>query len=132
MLHVIGGNSYRGRKAFLVAGFVYPTTRGLHAKRSTMLILLWIACGLVGAMIGGKKGEAGFGFLLGIFLGPIGLLLIFFSKGNQKTCPFCKGTIHPEAVRCNHCQKDLPPQIKTEETQQSKHSSFKFTRPSKL
>ena len=24
MLHVIGGNSYRGRKAFLVAGFVYP------------------------------------------------------------------------------------------------------------
>jgi len=74
-----------------------------------------IVSAFVGGAIGAKKGEAGFGFLLGLFLGPIGWLLIFLSKGNRKTCPFCKGSVHPEATRCPHCQKDLPLQAQTKE-----------------
>lgn len=25
-----------------------------------------------------------------------------------RTCPFCRETIHPEALLCRHCQQELP------------------------
>jgi hypothetical protein len=90
-----------------------------------MFILLWLVFGIVGAMIGDKKGKGGLGFLLGVLLGPFGVLIIFLIKGNQKTCPYCRGTIHPDAIRCPHCQKDLPSQTKT--GMELAKTSFQFT-----
>lgn len=70
-------------------------------------VLIWIACGVVAAIIGSRKGEGCAAFFIGIILGPIGILLALGSSGNRRPCPFCKEMIHKEAVVCPHCQRDL-------------------------
>ena len=71
-------------------------------------IIIWLAFGIVGAMIGSKKDAGCFGFIMGVLLGPIGLLIAWLSKGNRIQCPYCKERIDPKATVCSHCQKDLP------------------------
>jgi hypothetical protein len=71
-------------------------------------ILIWIICGIVAAIIGNQKGEGCAGFILGVVLGPIGILLALGSKGNRKQCPFCKEMIHREALVCPRCQREMP------------------------
>ncbi|MCP9755114.1 zinc ribbon domain-containing protein [Lacihabitans sp. CCS-44] len=83
-----------------------------------MFIIIWICLGIVGAMISSGKGNSGcFGFILGIVLGPIGLLIAFFSSDNQnaknirngdtKKCPYCAEFVKPAALICKHCGRDL-------------------------
>jgi len=71
-------------------------------------VLIWIACGIVAAIIGSGKGEGCAGFILGVVLGPIGILLALASSGNRRACPYCKEMIHREALVCPRCQRDLP------------------------
>jgi len=52
-------------------------------------VILWILCGVVAAMIAAKKGVARAGFYAGLFLGPIGILIAIFSKGDRKSCSYC-------------------------------------------
>jgi len=66
-----------------------------------------VVCGLIAAAIGQRKGEGCGAFIVGVFLGPLGILAALFSKGNRKTCPFCKELIHKDAVVCPRCQRDL-------------------------
>lgn len=70
--------------------------------------IVWILCGIVAAMIGQGKGEGCLSFFLGVLLGPFGILIAIFSKGNRKQCPACKEFIHKEAVKCPKCQTDIP------------------------
>ena len=70
-------------------------------------LLIWFLFGIVAAMIGKRKGEGLLGFIVGILLGPIGILIVLFSKGNRKICPACKEFIHKDATRCPRCQKEL-------------------------
>jgi len=70
---------------------------------------IWVVCGIIAAMIGSKKEQGCGGFIAGILLGPFGILLMLFTKGNRKTCPFCKESIHAEAVVCPRCQRDVTP-----------------------
>lgn len=63
--------------------------------------------GLLGGVIGGTKGEAFMGFLAGFFLGPIGALLVLFSKGNTGECPYCKKRIPNMAELCSHCRSSV-------------------------
>lgn len=58
-------------------------------------------------MIGAKKGEGGEGFIVGVLLGPFGILFALFSKGDRKTCPHCRELIHRAATVCSHCQRDV-------------------------
>jgi len=69
--------------------------------------LLWILCGIVASMIGNKKGEGVLAFFFGLLLGPFGILIALFSKGNRKTCPFCKELMHKNATVCPHCQREI-------------------------
>ncbi len=69
---------------------------------------LWLVCGIVGAVIGAGKGEGCFGFIIGVMLGPLGILLAVFSKGDRVACPYCKELIHKDAVVCSHCQREIP------------------------
>lgn len=56
---------------------------------------------------GSKKGEGCGGFIIGLLLGPFGILIALFSKGNRKQCPYCKELMHKEAKVCPHCQKNI-------------------------
>ena len=83
-----------------------------------ILFITWICLGIVGAMISNTKGNSGCGgFLLGILLGPIGLLIAFFSSDNEKVkrqnkgytkkCPYCAEFVKPDALICKHCGSNL-------------------------
>jgi ribosomal protein L37AE/L43A len=55
-------------------------------------------------------------FIVGVLLGPFGILIALFSQGNRKTCPHCRELIHKDATVCSHCQRDLvakavPPRV---------------------
>jgi hypothetical membrane protein len=70
-------------------------------------LFIWLIFGIVGAMIGKQKGEGFLGFIIGMLLGPIGILAVLFSSGNRKVCPACKEHIHRDATRCPHCREEL-------------------------
>jgi hypothetical protein len=81
-------------------------------------VIIWFICGIIGYQIDFNKGNSGcFGSLLGFLLGPLGLLLIYFSSSNSKVlrqrsgdtkvCPFCKEYIKFNADYCKHCHNRL-------------------------
>lgn len=82
-------------------------------------VIIWICFGIVGSMISSSKGNSGCGgFVLGVLLGPIGLLISFFSSdnteakrkqtGNTKKCPYCAEYVKTDAIVCKHCGRTLP------------------------
>jgi len=73
-----------------------------------LIFITNILYGIVGAMIGARKGQGGLAFVLGVLFGRIGVLIAFFSSGNRKTCPYCRELIHKDATVCPHCQRDQP------------------------
>lgn len=81
-------------------------------------IIIWIGLGIVGAMIADSKGNSGCGgFILGVLLGPIGLLITYFSSddennkrqktGDTKKCPYCAEFVKQDAIVCKHCSRSL-------------------------
>ena len=56
-------------------------------------------------LIGANKGDGVAGFLLGLFLGVIGIIIIALTAGIK--CPYCQTKIHKNAIICPKCNKDL-------------------------
>jgi len=77
-----------------------------------MFIFLWLLCGLIAGAIGSKKGEGILAFIIGLLLGPFGIIFALISTGNRIHCPYCKEMIHKEATRCPHCREELGPKKK--------------------
>jgi hypothetical protein len=83
------------------------------------IIPFWVVCALLCAFIASSKGINGFGwFLLGLLLGPFGVLFVLFDKASPKEkgevkCPFCAEYIKKEAVVCKHCKSSITDQIAT-------------------
>jgi hypothetical protein len=75
---------------------------------SGMLILIWIVSAIGSAVIGAAKGQPAVGALAGIFLGPFGLLAALLSEKKGKICPFCRETVHPNALVCRYCRNVFP------------------------
>ena len=50
-----------------------------------LLLIIWAAFGLWGYAVGAKKDKAVLGLALGFFLGIIGVLIIYFIKGDKAT-----------------------------------------------
>ncbi len=56
---------------------------------------------LIGIYIADKRGDTKVGgFLAGLLLGPVGLLILLLSGS---PCAYCKRRIHSKAVKCPHC-----------------------------
>ncbi|MDX1755867.1 MAG: hypothetical protein R3175_07410 [Marinobacter sp.] len=85
------------------------------------LVVLWIICGGVSAMIANHKGRDAFPwFLIGVIFGPLGILasIVVSStdakkekqaiiQGSMKQCPRCAEAVKSAAVVCKHCGANL-------------------------
>ena len=68
--------------------------------------LIWLAFGLWAMGMQQAKGQSGcLGFFLGIVFGPVGVLVCWLDKG--RPCPYCRGSLHPDAVKCPRCQSQV-------------------------
>ena len=65
------------------------------------------ACALVGAFIGMAKGRWLAGLVWGAALGPIGWLIVLFSKSSLPECPECGRPNATSAKACRHCGINL-------------------------
>jgi hypothetical protein len=72
-----------------------------------VFIVIWFLCGIIGAMIGSQKGAGCVGFLLGILLGPLGIIISLVMQGDRKRCPYCRELIHKDALKCSKCGSAL-------------------------
>jgi len=70
-------------------------------------IVLWFLFGIVAALIGKNKGQGCLGFIVGFLLGPIGLIIMIFTRGNRRRCPHCKELINKDASVCPHCRREV-------------------------
>src|SRR5919204_711080 len=87
--------------------------------------LIGLSCGIASAVIASSKGRsAGAWFLLGLLLGPFGLIVAALpsragqaqrearrtsQSGDYRTCPYCAEAIRTAAVKCRYCQSDVTP-----------------------
>jgi hypothetical protein len=80
------------------------------------IVIFWLICGGVAAMIASDRGGSGVaGFLVGALLGPLGVVAAFFmgdaqvveqgqiKAGISKKCPRCSELVKPDAQVCKHC-----------------------------
>lgn len=75
-------------------------------------VMVWVGlivalCGVLGYRIGNAKDAGGDGALLGILLGPLGLILAALYLDNRARCHMCHGRLDGEPILCPHCQTDL-------------------------
>lgn len=88
-------------------GIFYPVALALYV----------MVFGLIGVVIGERKGRPGAGFVFGALLGPIGWVVVLLGpdlKAQQEStrlrkCPYCAELVQPEAKLCKHCSKTITP-----------------------
>lgn len=71
------------------------------------LIVFWIVCGIVAAIIGSRKGSGCSAFIVGLALGPLGIIVAIIMKGDRQQCPSCQEYIDKYASKCPKCHEDL-------------------------
>jgi predicted amidophosphoribosyltransferase len=71
-------------------------------------LIAWLALwGGIGYLIGAGKGRGDEGALLGILLGPIGLLIALLQGDKRRRCEFCHGPVPVNATACPRCHVEL-------------------------
>lgn len=88
------------------------------------IVIFWLICGGVAAMITSDRGGSGVaGFLVGALLGPLGIVAAFFMGDSQevergqikagvsKKCPRCAELVKSDANVCKHCGHEFTSKI---------------------
>lgn len=92
-----------------------------------MVSILWIICAIASGIVGHSKSRPILGWVLGIFLGFVGLIItallptnqkrkeiIAVKSGDLKKCPSCCELIKNDAVVCRYCGKEISADIKVQ------------------
>jgi hypothetical protein len=66
-------------------------------------LILLAFCAMVGLVVGSGKCARADGFILGLLLGPIGVIIAAFVDHRPK-CPNCLERLQPRARLCWHCK----------------------------
>jgi len=100
-----------------------------------VILGIWIMSAFIGFLVGSNKGKGGTGFLLGLLLGVVGVIIVlvlspspeFQAKHDReveaagaklagdptlpslRSCPWCAESIQTAAVLCKHCGQGVEP-----------------------
>lgn len=87
------------------------------------VVLIWFVCAFTAMIVAqSRNASAGLAFVLGLLLGPFGIVIAFVLKprtavvvaaaagakppGFERECPYCKSTIPTDASVCRYCQRE--------------------------
>lgn len=87
-------------------------------------LVLTLACGAIGALIGRYRGRWLAGLLWGALLGPIGWVVIALSRPVSAGCPECGQPNAAPAARCRHCGVDLGEAVRRSERSRRKRDDW--------
>jgi hypothetical protein len=73
-----------------------------------LIFFVWIGCVILSTHIGIKRGFPILGFINGLVLGPLGLLIVAIQDDRiRKPCPECAEMVKKAAKVCPHCKQNL-------------------------
>jgi len=77
-----------------------------------LVLTIYSTFPIIGGLIGAKNNSIAAGVVLGLLLGPLGVLLMVMTLNNKRReCPYCYEVINNKALKCPHCQSDIKPII---------------------
>ena len=100
--------------------------------------VLWVICGIAGAMIAAQKGRSQTGWAALCFLfGPFGVILALLASRNEATlaaqaiarghsrqCPQCAELVKAAATKCRYCGSTIAPLPKLAPVSQPEYTCF--------
>jgi hypothetical protein len=85
-----------------------------------IVLFMWIAPIWISVHLGNAKGQPLLGWLLGLVLGWIGVIIMLIVPPSLEAqrrealaagfpCPYCREPVRYGAIVCPHCRRDLKP-----------------------
>jgi hypothetical protein len=72
-----------------------------------LIVIVMMVSACFGSAIGkSARNQGEYGFVLGLFLGPLGCLIVLLLPHYDK-CPHCRSGVPSGATVCRHCTREL-------------------------